>query len=139
MRVPEEYRLREYNDPSLGTHPKAGNNGFFIIPHHRITDYYYNCKVSDGSGWEHVSITLSTGKKGKEVKRCPTWEEMCYIKNVFFGEEVYVMQFHPGKSDYVNMHEFCLHLWRPTDQTFPIPHPMLVGVKQQEQPVDNEH
>lgn len=54
--------------------------------------------------WEHVSVSTPI--------RCPTWEEMCWVKSLFFRPEETVIQFHPAESDYVNNHEFCLHLWR---------------------------
>lgn len=125
MKVPEQYRLKDH--PLLGSDKSYGNNGFFVIPHHRIDGYFYNCQVSDGEGWEHVSVTLSTKKK-KNVERCCTWEEMCYLKNLFWDEDEVVVQFHPAKTDYVNMHKYCLHLWRPTDQVIPVPNPLMVGV-----------
>lgn len=62
-------------------------------------------QASDGGGWDHVSVSLST--------RTPTWEEMCYIKSLFFTDDEVVMQLHPAKENYVNNHQFCLHLWRP--------------------------
>ncbi len=55
--------------------------------------------------WEHVSVALSN--------RNPNWDEMCYIKNLFWGEDEQCLQFHPRKIDYVNMHKHCLHIWRP--------------------------
>lgn len=126
MQVPEKYRLRSH--PVLSSGSSYGNNGFFVIPHHRIHDYFYNCQVSDGGGWEHVSVTLSA--KRKKVDRCCTWEEMCYLKDLFWGEDVVVLQFHPAKQDYVNMHKTCLHLWRPTTQYIPVPDPLMVGIPQ---------
>ena len=36
--------------------------------------------ASWGGGWEHVSVSLA--------RRCPTWEEMCMVKDIFWGEEV---------------------------------------------------
>lgn len=124
MKVPEQYRLK--NHTILGSNSSYGNNGFFVIPHHRIDNYFYNCQVSDGEGWEHVSVTLSAKKK--TVERCCTWEEMCFLKNFFWGEDEVVVQFHPAKSDYVNMHKFCLHMWRPTNQLIPVPDPLMVGI-----------
>ena len=56
-------------------------------------------------GWEHVSIELC-------ARRLPTWEEMCYVKDVFWDEEEEVVQIHPKRSQYVNLTE-ALHLWRP--------------------------
>lgn len=58
--------------------------------------------------WEHVSVTPSNQQR----KSCPTWDEMCEIKDMFFEDEEQVVQFHPKKSEYVNIHPYCLHLWR---------------------------
>jgi hypothetical protein len=131
MKVPEQYRLK--NHAILGSDSSYGNNGFFIIPHHRIIDYFYNVQASDGMGWEHVSITLTKkeniGKvRIKKVERCPTWEEMCYIKNLIWGEDLTVMQLHPPKSEYVNMHEYCLHLWKPVGVEINLPDSLMVGL-----------
>lgn len=56
--------------------------------------------------WEHVSVSLY------DKKRCPSWEEMCLVKDLFWSSDETVMQFHPAKYDYVNIHQFCLHLWK---------------------------
>jgi len=61
----------------------------------------------DEDGWEHVSIELY-------ARRLPTWEEMCFIKDIFWDEEEEVVQIHPKKSQYVNMTE-ALHMWRPVN------------------------
>jgi len=58
-------------------------------------------------GWEHVSIELF-------ARRLPTWDEMCFIKDIFWDDEETVIQMHPKKSHYVNMAE-ALHLWRPVN------------------------
>ena len=68
--------------------------------------------------WEHVSVSLPT--------RCPTWDEMCKIKEIFFSDDETVVQYHPRKQDYVNIHRFCLHLWRLKNGTFPVPPKELV-------------
>jgi hypothetical protein len=65
--------------------------------------------------WEHVSVTIF------EEERCPFWNEMCEIKDLFFNENEVVMQIHPKKIDYVNFHEFCLHMWRPNKEQIPLP------------------
>jgi len=61
--------------------------------------------ASDGGGWDHVSVSLKT--------RCPTWDEMCFIREKFFADHEWSMQLHPPKTENVNYHKFCLHLWRP--------------------------
>lgn len=75
--------------------------------------------ASFGEGWEHVSVSLSY--------RCPTWDEMCMIKDFFWGEEDTVVQYHPAKSEYINCHPYCLHLWRPINEETPHPPKGLVG------------
>ena len=61
--------------------------------------------VGNGGGWDHVSVSTPT--------RTPTWAEMCFIKDLFFKDEEWVMQLHQAKSDYVNLHPNVLHMWRP--------------------------
>lgn len=69
-------------------------------------------------GWDHVSV--SPANRNRQV--CPTWEEMCVIKNMFFEPEDCVVQFHPPKSEYVNNHPYCLHMWRCHDgREMPMP------------------
>lgn len=79
--------------------------------------------ASSALGWEHVSISLP----GKTLT--PSWDEMCFIKSQFWEEEDAVIQFHPPKSQYVNNHKYCLHLWRPVGKELPLPPTQLVGFK----------
>jgi len=69
-------------------------------------------------GWEHVSVSYPM--------RCPTWEEMCFIKNIFWDEKETVIQFHPKKTNYVNTHKYCLHLWKPLKEEIQLPPTMCV-------------
>lgn len=62
---------------------------------------------SDEDGWEHVSVDFPW--------RAPTWDEMCVIKDVFWKDEEECIQIHPKKSQYVNIAENCLHIWRKKD------------------------
>ena len=95
-----------------------GNNGYFSIPYgNKFGGLDVIC--SDGEGWDHVSVSLP--------ERCPTWDEMVYVKDIFFGAEETVMQLHPPKSQYVNLHEFCLHLWRKHGFEIPLPPKEFVG------------
>lgn len=61
----------------------------------------------DGGSLEHVSVSPTSGK------RCPTWDEMSRIKDLFFYPEEEVFEIHPAHSVYVNLKKNCLHLWRP--------------------------
>ena len=124
MNVPEKYRIIK---GVMGSDSTYGNNGAFRIPHYKFDDYTINCIASDGSGWQHVSVTISSTKIC--VHRCPTWEEMCFVKNLFWGHEETVMQLHPPKSEYVNNHNYCLHLWKPDNTLIPLPDSLMVGYK----------
>lgn len=77
--------------------------------------------ASSGFGWEHVSVSRRD--------RCPTWDEMCLVKALFWDDDDCVIQHHPPCSEYVNNHPYCLHLWRPIDVSLPMPPSILVGVK----------
>lgn len=84
--------------------------------------------ASDGSEeipWEHVSCRV-TAYRGDRI---PTWEEMCWVKDQFWGDDECVVQFHPPRSEYVNNHSCVLHLWKPTNQTLPQPPSIAVGIK----------
>ena len=115
--VPEKYRVRK---GELASDWRACNNGAFEIKTIKFKRPL-RCIASDGAGWEHVSVSLHD--------RCPTWEEMCFVKGVFWDDEDTVLQFHPKRSSYVNVHNFCLHLWRQTDKEIDLPPSILVGVK----------
>lgn len=74
---------------------------------------------SSDCGWEHVSVSRKN--------RCPNWAEMSFIKEMFFRDDETAMQLHVPRSDHVNDHPYCLHLWRPTSQEIPRPHGWMVG------------
>ena|ERR1700679_3948375 len=86
------------------------------------------CMTTDGieTGWEHVSVSVAIGRDC----RMPTWEEMCFVKGKFWDEEECVIQFHPPKSEYINNHVACLHLWKYTGGEFPLPPSIFVGLKE---------
>jgi hypothetical protein len=80
--------------------------------------------------WDHVSVSTHT--------RVPTWEEMCFVKELFFEDDEAVMQLHPPKKDYVNHHPHCLHLWRPTHTEIPLPSTLLVAPRNAEEEAQSD-
>ena len=42
-------------------------------------------------------------------------EEMKAIKDIFFNDEEECYQVFPKKSEYVNLHPYCMHIWRDRD------------------------
>ena len=77
--------------------------------------------IDDGTGWEHVSASCRD--------RTPTWDEMCFVKNIFWDEHEMVVQYHPPRSEYVDFHPNCLHLWKSATMPIPMPPALLVGPK----------
>jgi hypothetical protein len=124
-----KYRIRE---GQLASGDEIRNNGAFMLPPYKAgdqimlgTEPFNNCTlgvvVSDGEGWDHVSVSLPS--------RCPSWEEMCFVKDLFFEPHEVVMQLHPERAEYVNYHPHCLHLWRPQNRKIPTPPAVMVGPK----------
>ncbi len=113
--------------PGVASTAADGMAGMFLIPNPlsslgrrrmgRGFEGLIRCVVHDGQGaggWEHVSASFD--------HRCPTWEEMCLVKDAFWCEDEVAVQFHPAKADYVNRHPFTLHLWRHPSIATPPPH-----------------
>jgi hypothetical protein len=96
-----------------------GNNGVFEIKGPIGTRLLII--ASDGMGWEHVSVSCKT--------RCPSWSEMCFVKDLFWDDEETVIQYHPPRSQYVDNCSHCLHLWKPIGMDIPLPPTILVGMK----------
>ena len=96
------------------------HNGIYKV---YVAGRSFRVVASNGGGWDHVSVSPC------HAKRYPTWEEMCAIKDMFFGENERVVQYHPPKSEYVNAHPYCLHLWKWQGGDFPAPPAIFVGPK----------
>ena len=108
--------LDEYRVPINGMMGDETCGNFIILSENKRFNYHVIASV-DGD-WDHVSVSLITVDCRHQLKRCPKWDEMCFIKNLFFEEEEETIQFHPKKSEYVNLNPYVLHMWRP-HQDFP--------------------
>ena len=119
---------RDTTHPQLGTNRLDGNNGLFDLesplPGWRLT-----LICSDGGNWEHVSVHAYRQRLSGAQTRTPSWNEMCYVKNLCWDDEDVVMQLHPRRSEYVNQHPNVLHLWCPLKQAIPEPPSLFVGIK----------
>lgn len=105
-----------------GTDEAAGNQGAFLItgPRHDALKIIAAAGLQRiENGWEHVSVSCQN--------RCPTWEEMAFVKHLFWEHTECVVQFHPPSRVYVNEHPFCLHLWRDKRNGHRLPPTQLVG------------
>jgi hypothetical protein len=84
----------------------------------------------EADGWEHVSVSIEG--------RTPNWLEMCLVKDMFWADDECVVQYHPAKSEYVNYHPHCLHLWKPIGVDLPTPPRGMVGPKKEKQHVHED-
>jgi len=127
---PATERLDRYRQRTglYGSDPTEGNNGLFYVP--GPLNRTLQIIASDGSAWaesglgglpwEHVSVSTA--------RHTPHWDEMCFVKELFWLPEETVIQFHPPKSQYINNHAHCLHLWRPCGIELPMPPGITVGL-----------
>jgi len=102
---------------TMGSDETSGWNGAFIIP---LEGEIWHVVLSDGMGWRHLSV------KNAQKKVLPSWGIMSRLKELFFSDDAWVVQFHPAKEDAVNDHPYCLHLWESLDESMPHPHVVLV-------------
>lgn len=91
--------------------PDRGDDGFAL----QIEFHGAELRIiaSWGLDWDHVSIHIEG--------RCPTWAEMCFVKNIFWENSECVIQYHPPDKQYIDVHSHCLHLWRPQKTEIPMP------------------
>jgi hypothetical protein len=116
---PEIEQFRKFH-PAYGHMGDAGN-GYFEVPAGPLSlDGFLSVIASNGAGWDHVSVSA----RG----RCPTWQEMDHIADLFFKDDETCMQLHVPSTEHVNYHPYTLHLWRPNDgREIPRPPASMVG------------
>lgn len=113
--------LEEIKKNGYLTIKKEGADGFGGSFYDKKTRCNLNFIFSWGAGWEHCSVSLPT--------RCPSWEQMCVMKDLFWNDDEVCMQLHPAKKDYINNMQYCLHIWKPIDKKIPTPPTIMVGFK----------
>ncbi len=112
----DQYRLHTRPSPHPYASPAGASFGSFAIPlegSRRLIVVSSGRPHEGDGGWEHVSVSLPN--------RCPTWEEMCRVKRLFWKDDECVVQFHPPEAANINVHNYCLHLWRWLGGEFPMP------------------
>jgi hypothetical protein len=95
----------------LDSNQTDGWNGAFIVP---LEGEMWQVIISDQCGWRHLSATNA------QKKQLPSWHIMCRLRDAFFPDDAWVVQFHPPKEDYIDIHPYVLHLWECLDG-FPTP------------------
>jgi hypothetical protein len=120
MRSEPNLRIEAFRFCELGFESPPGVNwGAFTFALRGVRLRVISSGTDDEHGWEHVSVSVHN--------RCPTWQEMQYVKELFWRDDECVVQFHPPSKTYVNCHPHCLHMWRPLNQDIPQPPLELIG------------
>lgn len=101
----EQYRDREREALFPG-------RKFYFIPRNGVI---LDVIASSFIGWEHVSMVVI---KSDWNTRQPTYDEMVFVKGLFWNEHEICIEVHPKKSEYVNIHSDCLHLWKSVDEDY---------------------
>lgn len=100
---------------------EEGFDGLFGFYYDSLSGKELKFVFSWGRGWEHLSVSTR--------HKIPTWEQMCIMKDIFWNDEEVCVEYHPKKSEYVNNHPYCLHIWKPIDVELPTPEVELIGIK----------
>jgi hypothetical protein len=108
--------------------PAGATYGAFAIPHPTKGRYTYEVIAVDAQdemsrGWEHVSVKVAdiSGET-----RTPGWDEMEWIKALFWQEDEVTVQFHVNGQEKVNVHPNVLHIWRNAKAPFQLPPQIFV-------------
>ena len=95
-------RLEQYND-----------GGGWWSMRSPLDDRELRVIASWGDDWDHVSVSRRV--------RTPTWREMEHVRMLFFRPDEVAMQLHVPAADHINIHPYCLHMWRPHKLAIPMP------------------
>jgi len=67
----------------------------------------------DGKKWLHVSCA--------HPEKLPSWETLKTVKDIFVGRNRQAIQILPSEKRYININEYCLHLFCCLDDADPVP------------------
>ena len=111
--------------PNLFIEAEAENDGMGGHYYDKYNNKNLNFIFSYQLGWEHLSVSMPN--------KTPSWEQMCMMKDIFWGEDEVCMQLHPAKENYIDNMPYCLHIWRPINKEIPTPPNLMVGIRTDKQ------
>jgi hypothetical protein len=100
---------------------RGARYGAFVLRH--PSGVYLRVIAASGEGWEQMNLPLPAWEhvSVSTANRPPTWEELCWVADLFFNPDEWLVQYRPGQADYVNEHPHTLHLWKPVGIDLPRP------------------
>lgn len=115
------------NTTNLFIEAEAENDGMGGRYYDKHSGKWLNFIFSYQMGWEHLSVSMPN--------KTPSWEQMCMMKDIFWNKDEACVEYHPKEEDYVNNHNHCLHIWKPTEVELPLPPSILVGFRNEAEKV----
>jgi len=106
LRELDEYRIDGSTDEDREFY------GCFVIKS-KTSGQHLRIIASTGMDWDHISVSMKN--------RCPNWHEMEQVKRLFFKDDEMCWQYHMKPKDHIDIHPFCLHIWRKNDFEMPLP------------------
>lgn len=101
--------------------PGDPGNGVFGIPRRDLgyrDGSIIKVIASSSDGWDHLSVSLEL--------RAPWWDEMDWVKRLFFKPDEWAWQYHASEARHINIHPHVLHIWRKQGFDLPTPPPEFV-------------
>lgn len=106
-------------DRRVGRVEQSNEDGVAFLTRMTAGSEVLRVLASCGYGWDHVSVSTR--------HRCPTWEEMEFVRSICFHDHETAMQLSVPRKDHIDHHPHCLHLWRPHEAAIPRPPGWMVG------------
>jgi len=94
LRLPSEWQLIRYGED--GAMYRCKPRGLSVIISGGVE--------LDGRAWIHVSLSRRS--------RMPTYDDLALVKRLFIGADYKAIMVFPPDSEKVNIHRYCLHLFR---------------------------
>lgn len=121
---PASLNARRVKEGPLKSSDTFGFCGAFYIPS-CFPGVMLGVIASDGSDWvktglpppifEHASVRVIN------EQRLPTWNEMDYVKKIFWSDDEVVAQLHVNDERKVQHRTDVLHLWKQIGQDYSLP------------------
>lgn len=104
-----EWWTKQAPDPNVGwKYEGMLNLPWMDMPGHVFSHRHLRAILSgdiiDGKRWVHLSVVRKD--------RMPDWAELVAARDGIVGPEVEMIQYLPKKSEWANIHDFVLHLWK---------------------------
>ena len=92
----EKHRLKGNPDYPAGDKGTMQGSFYFEEEHLLVV-------VKSINKWESCEVAVCGFIAGgiEYATRCPTWNEMCFVKDMFWSEDEVCIQYHPDKKNYM--------------------------------------